>query len=136
MNSLHYSSKQTCYSPRCPSSEPKQPTALFTRPFYACIFQRPCNLQGPPKRNKERKRKTERKKDPCCLSHLFPRGPRQDEGGEDGQGVLVRGRPALDGGPHGEAEEGHRLGQGERLVVLLGVSAEQPCTQTHIKPES
>lgn len=58
------------------------------------------------KKEKKKNRETERKKEPC-LSYLFPRGSSQDEGGEDGQGVLGLRRPALDGGSHGEAEEGH-----------------------------
>ena len=66
-------------------------------------------------------------------AYLFPGGSGQDEGGEDWQGVLGVSWPALDVGPHGKAEHRHRLGQGEGLIVLLRVPAQQPCAQTQHK---
>ena len=58
-------------------------------------------------------------------AHLFTGGDGQDEGGEDGQGVLGVGVPALDLGPHGQTEERHGLGQGKGLVVLLWVAEDE-----------
>ena len=58
-------------------------------------------------------------------AHLLPRGDGQDEGGEHGQGVLGAGGPAFNLGPHGQTEEGHGLGQGEGLVVLLRVAEDE-----------
>lgn len=40
-------------------------------------------------------------------THLITSCTREHKGGEDGHGVLGLGRPALDSGPHGQAEDGH-----------------------------
>lgn len=39
--------------------------------------------------------------------YLFPRGPRQDKRRKNRQGVLGVSWPALNHGPHGQAEHGH-----------------------------
>lgn len=64
--------------------------------------------------------------------HLLARGSSQHKRGEDGQGVFGVSRPALDGGPHGQAEHRHGLGQREGLVVLLWVPAQQTWTKAAI----
>lgn len=74
-------------------------------------------------------RRARRGRDPSAHSytHLVTRRAREHEGGEDGHGVLGLGRPALNSGSHGQAEDGHGLGQWERLVVLLWVATQQLC---------
>ena len=67
----------------------------------------------------------------CGCSHLLPRVPGQNERGEDRQGVFGVSGPALDGRPHGQAEQRHGLRQGEGLIVLLWEPREQTCTHTH-----
>lgn len=61
-------------------------------------------------------------------AHLVPAGGGQDKGGEDGQLVLGVQGPALHRHPHGQTEDGHGLGQGEGLQVLLRVPADQTCS--------
>lgn len=57
-------------------------------------------------------------------SHLLSRGSGEDEGGEHREGVFGVCWPALDRGPHREAEERNGLRQWKGLVVLLWISAE------------
>lgn len=56
------------------------------------------------------------------VSHLLPAGDRQDERGEDREGVSSIGGPAFDRGAHWQTEERHLIGQREGLVVLLWVA--------------
>lgn len=57
-------------------------------------------------RRREKKRKNREMTD---LIYLLSRRPSEDKGGKHREGVSGVGWPALNGGPHGEAEEGDRL---------------------------